>query len=506
MRVTGLKSHIIITLAFLLVAAMLLADLVITMFWQQSLLRSEVQKITTILALEAQHLTTLHSRQQSTDFAATAQSVRDHLGAECLIILDNDGAIFTSESSCPHPDEVGKAIRDCSASRSPVAAPLGSSWGLFTARPAFLLVAVPLQAPLTTGGIGALTSLNPVYAQVRQKQKTIFVYLLVNILLLSTIGFYRLAKSTVRPIERLVQRTEAYDDTSEFLLVADQEVNEFGQLSSALNRMTRRIDDDRKRLRETVASLESANIRLQQAQQDMIRAEKLAAVGRLSAGLAHEIGNPIGIIQGYLELLQRDGLSREDRLQYSQRAISELNRINRLIRQLLDFARTSPPGTQPVAMNELIRTLVDMFKSRKNMDRIAFRLHLDAENDLVEANEESIRQVLLNCLLNSVDAIIDKGDAFPGEITVSTQGLDAEDRPGQLAVAIRDNGCGIDPDHLNNIFDPFFTTKEPGKGTGLGLAVSLAIVEAAGGQIEVRSEVGTGTEIRIILPRTIQIT
>lgn len=501
MRVAGLKTHIIITLALLLVTAMLLADLVITLFWQQSLLRSEVQKITTILALEGRHLSALRARQHNTDLAAEARSLRDHMGAECVIILDAGGATFTADTACSLSDEVLKAIRDSSAAGSPVAAPLGSTWDLFTARPEFLLVAVPLQTASVPGGIGALTSLNPVYAQVRQKQKTIFVYLLVNCLLLCTIGFFRLVKSTVRPVEHLVRLTEAYDDTSEFLLPSDREANEFGQLSSALNRMTRRIDDDRKRLRETVASLESANIRLRQAQQDMIRAEKLAAVGRLSAGLAHEIGNPIGIVQGYLELLQRDNLSREERLQFSERAISELNRINRLIRQLLDFARTSPPGTHPVAMNELIRTLVDMFKNRKKMDRITFRLHLDAENDLVVANEESIRQVLVNCLLNSVDAINDKGEPFPGEISITTRNLDESAASGALVIAVQDNGVGIDPALLNNIFDPFFTTKEPGKGTGLGLAVSLAIVEAAGGRIEVQSEVGAGTEIRIILPQ-----
>jgi len=500
MRVAGLKSHIIITLALLLVTAMLLADLVITMFWQQSLLRAEVQKITTILALESRHLVAKGDGGQGSEPAAATRLLRELLGAECLIILDPGGATFAEPAACTRTEELTKAIRASVAGRAPVAAPLGSTWDLFSARPESLIVALPLQGTPAPGGIGALTSLDPVYAQVRQKQKAIFVYLLVNILLLGIIGFFRLVKSTVRPLERLVQRTEAYDDSSESLLIPDHEASEFGQLSSALNRMTRRIDDDRTRLRESVASLASANQRLQQAQQEMIRAEKLAAVGRLSAGLAHEIGNPIGIVQGYLELLQRDTLSLDDRLQYSQRAISELERINRLIRQLLDFARTSPPGTHPVAMHELIRELVDMFKNRKKMDRITFHLRMEAQNDLVTANEESIRQVLLNCLLNSVDAINEKGEAFAGEITLATLVTEGE-KSGELEIAIRDNGCGIDPSQLNNIFDPFFTTKEPGKGTGLGLAVSLSIVEAAGGRIKVQSEAGRGTEIRIILPQ-----
>lgn len=501
MRSAGLKGHIIITLILLLATAMLLANLVITLFWEQTLIRAEAQRVKTVLALEAQRHSRAAGEQVTSDLNATARSLREHLGTVCLLLLDSDGMTSDTDPSCDHAAEVKSAVSDTSASRSPVTRPLGSTWSLFTARPEFLLVAVPLPGSPPRGGIGAITSLKPIYAQVRQKQKPILVYLLVNILLLGTIGFFRLVKSTVRPVEQLVRLTEAHDEAGEFDLFPGREASEFGQLSASLNRMTRRIDDDRRRLRETVASLEAANRKLQQAQQDMVRAEKLAAVGRLSAGLAHEIGNPIGIVQGYLELLQRDNLAREDRLQFSQRAIGELDRINRLIRQLLDFARTAPPGTQQVAINELLQTLVEMFRTHAKMDRIAFLLHLDAENDLVAANEETIRQVFLNCLLNSVDAISDRGEDFAGEITLATRNLEGG-TTGELEISVRDNGGGIDPAYLNNIFDPFFTTKEPGKGTGLGLAVSHTIIEAAGGRIEAQSEVGGGTELRITLPLT----
>jgi C4-dicarboxylate-specific signal transduction histidine kinase len=327
------------------------------------------------------------------------------------------------------------------------------------------------------------------------------MYLIVNILLIATIGFFRLVKSTVKPVERLVRMTEEYDEKNDFLLFPSKEGNEFGQLSSSLNRMIRRIDNDRKRLRDTVASLEEANTKLRQTQDEMIRAEKLASIGRLSAGLAHEIGNPIGIIQGYLELLQRQSLSDDDRLQFAQRAASELNRINQLIRQLLDFARSSPSGRQQLHINEQLQDILDLFKARNKMDHIHFHLNLQTHNDIIETSEEGLRQVLLNCLLNAVDAIEEKGKDHQGEIVITSHDETGDDLQPSIAITIQDNGCGIDTSRLTTIFDPFFTTKEPGKGTGLGLSVSHTIIESLGGQISVQSEPGSGTEIKIILPR-----
>jgi len=294
--------------------------------------------------------------------------------------------------------------------------------------------------------------------------------------------------------------TENYDEQDDIVPFYDQGGSEFGRLSMALNRMTRRIDADRQRLRETVESLEAANAQLQKTQQEMIRAEKLASVGRLSAGLAHEIGNPIGIIQGYLELLRRENLSPEDRKEFSERATRELERINRLIRQLLDFARTAPPGKHRIGINPLLDDVVDMVSKRKHMENIHFRLSLEAKDDTVVANEEGLQQVFLNCLLNAVDAIAEKTDDGPGEITVTTLNRDSDDSRPEVVISIRDNGPGIEASDLNNIFDPFFTTKEPGRGTGLGLSVSHAIVEAVGGRISARSEEGKGAEIVVALP------
>ena len=501
MKTTGLKADFIITLVLLLSISALLADLVMTMFWQQGMLRMEMDKTRTILELEGRRLSALSNPLDDNYFAELSR-IHPTAGGECLTVATGDGGTFQAASSCAHRAVLAPALRKSIELRQPVTETFGSTRGVFLPQPEFLLLAVPVDLGNTRGSIGSVTSLKPLYETLRSKQKAVFAYLLVNILVLATVGFFRLVRSTVKPVEQLVRLTENYDEQYDIVPFFDQGGNEFGRLSVALNRMTRRIDGDRQRLRETVECLEEANAQLQKTQQDMIRAEKLASVGRLSAGLAHEIGNPIGIIQGYLDLLRRENLSPADRKEFSERATRELERINRLIRQLLDFARTAPPGEQRIGINRLLGDMVEMFSKRRNMDNIRFHLSLDAADDIVVANEEGMRQVFLNCLLNAVDAIAEKIDGVPGEITVSTLNRDSDDSRRELLISIRDNGPGIEPSNLNNIFDPFYTTKEPGKGTGLGLSVSHAIVEAVGGKISARSEKGEGAEIIVTLPVT----
>ena len=202
----------------------------------------------------------------------------------------------------------------------------------------YLVTAVPLRQNGVQGSIGAVISLQSVYDQVSQGRNIAYIYLLVNTIILTTIGLFRFIHVVVRPIEHLVTLTDAYQNDKDSPFLPDQEGNEFGQLSISLNRMLHRIDDDRQKLRETVDSLENANQQLRATQQKMVQTEKMAAIGRLAAGLAHEIGNPIGIVQGYLELLGQSGLSKDEQQQFSSRSMQELERINRLIHQLLNFA------------------------------------------------------------------------------------------------------------------------------------------------------------------------
>jgi hypothetical protein len=326
----------------------------------------------------------------------------------------------------------------------------------------------------------------------------------VNVIILSTIGLFRLVQLVVRPIEHLVTLTNTYQNDEDFPYVSDQHNNEFGQLSIALNRMLHRIDDDRRKLKETVLSLEKANEQMRATQQQMVQTEKMAAIGRLAAGLAHEIGNPIGIIQGYVEMLGQGELAADEQQQFSRRSLQELERINQLIHQLLNFSRTRASDSGSTPIHPLIRELTAMLQARKNSTDIDFQLHLDADQDLVAAASDGLQQVLLNCLLNAIDAIVEAtqrpGDPRRGRIRLSTVNITGDRGTACLEICLEDNGIGIREKDKNSLFDPFFTTKEPGKGTGLGLSVSYALVQGMGGRMGIQGRENEGATVRILLP------
>ncbi len=285
----------------------------------------------------------------------------------------------------------------------------------------------------------------------------------------------------------------------------EKEDNEFNKLSRALNNMLTHIAADKEKLRTTVKSLEKTNIELKKAQQEVLRAEKLASVGRLSSGIAHEIGNPIGIVTGYLELLKQNDISDEDRREFILRTENEINRIHTIIRQLLDFARSSSDSPQAVAVHEIVNDIAETVKFQPVMSQIDLQLDLGAQSDSVIADPNQLRQVFLNLLLNAADAVAYAKERLNGRITIKSKielnpQADTKDQTCVLKIEIIDNGFGIKKEDMDNIFDPFYTTKEPGKGTGLGLSVSFMIIEGIGGKIEASSKEGMGTTMAVYLP------
>jgi signal transduction histidine kinase len=266
--------------------------------------------------------------------------------------------------------------------------------------------------------------------------------------------------------------------------------------------MLTRISSDKHKLQATVASLEKANIELKNTQREMISAEKLASVGRLAAGIAHEIGNPIGIVLGYLDMIQQGGLDAADQADFLKRTEDEVQRISAIIRQLLDLARPKDRKNEAVSVNAVIGDIVDVMQSQPVMNDIRIVVRLDAIDDAVWGNDDRLRQVFLNLLLNAADAIHAGKGVENRQIMIQTSNADSVDAAPSSLLQIRftDSGDGIESDMLQNIFDPFYTTKEPGKGTGLGLSVSYMIIEGMGGTIRAQSEPGQGATFSIQLP------
>lgn len=338
--------------------------------------------------------------------------------------------------------------------------------------------------------------------------KIIIFYILFNTLFLALFGFYLLHRSVIRPINRLVRRAEEFREGETFFLASDTEQDEFGRLSRALNMMLRGLEDNKVKLQAGITSLEKANLELTQAQEEIIRSEKLASIGRLASGVAHEIGNPIGIVLGYLELLKGNDLKRQERGDIISRIEEEIDRINRTIRNLLDFSRPSRGEVKEVSVHQIIVDMLDIVKPQPMMADINVVLDQQAAQDTVLADPDKLKQVFLNIVMNAIDAMEanqPKDESHNKVLSIRTSVVsetqpDTRENAKRVQIEFTDTGPGIPAEDMNKIFDPFYTTKEPGKGTGLGLSVSLRIVEDTGGDIKAKSEKGEGTTLTVILP------
>ena len=499
MRSKGIKLHITAIFAILLTIGMFLIILVISIFWQRSLINAEREKTVSILSAVTSFGLQTEDKQVSFTPEFLTQLQND-LGASCLMLSVNDIITRIPEPCGPADAELQKNIEQVIGTERANTLTIHTGPGLPFLGRKILVTAIPIDHPGVRGSIGAAISLQSAYEQVNQGRRIASIYLLVNVIILTTIGLFRFIQVVVRPIDNLVTLTDTYQSAENNPFLSGQEGNEFGQLSIALNRMMQRIDDDRQKLRATVTSLEKANQQLRATQHKMVHTEKMAAIGKLAAGLAHEIGNPIGIVQGYLELLGQADLSKEEQQQFSGRSIQELERISRLIHQLLDFSRTRTEDSASTGIHPLLQELVAMLQAQKKPAGLEFHLHLDAEYDRVTIAAESLHQVFLNCLLNAVDAIKEGAGPEKGRITLSTVNTNSDEGIPSIRITIEDNGIGIKDTDKDSLFDPFFTTKEPGKGTGLGLSVSYALIEGAHGQMHLQGKEGQGATVTILLP------
>ncbi len=228
---------------------------------------------------------------------------------------------------------------------------------------------------------------------------------------------------------------------------------------------------------------------VKQLQQQVDQSEKLAVIGQLAAGVAHEIGNPLASISSLVQVIQRRNKDEElgDQLDIIK---ENIDRISKIVRELVDFSR--PPSYERVIIQiaDIVKTAVGIVKYDKRVKRVNFDTEFDPELPLVRIVPDQILQVFVNILINALDAIGGKGN-----INVRSYHSD-----NMIFVEISDNGCGMDKETVEKIFDPFFTTKDVGRGTGLGLSVSYSIVKKFNGEIFVESEPEKGSKFIIKIP------
>lgn len=234
-----------------------------------------------------------------------------------------------------------------------------------------------------------------------------------------------------------------------------------------------------------------ANKELRDTQEQLIQSEKLAALGRLSADIAHEINNPLGGVKNCLYLLS-DSVSKNKK-KYLEIAENEVNRIASIVRRLLDLYRTQKETMRATNVNVPLDEILAVTKSQIANRNVKLIKDFDTKLPDVMASSGHLKQVFLNIILNAVESMPEGG-----ELAIKTY-LHPTGEP-EIKIEFTDTGCGIPEEVIDRIFDPFFTTKKSGKGTGLGLSVSYGIIQRHKGRIEVKSEVGKGTTFIISLP------
>lgn len=507
MAVRGIKSKIALNVALLVLLSAVVTDVLVLVLVQNLWLREQVAHSRRTLSSVGQLLGTVQTggapKKTGLSLAAVEALVED-IGIKTLLAVDSRGDVVMQIDDPFYPLEKVRRLIDLHAVSGRVQVEeVGLTWAAFWWQPEAVSITMPAGFFKGSGlRLSAVVVLTPIYEKLRQFNKPILFYIVINTSILTLIGLYRIFRIYLRPIDRIVRQADDYHEDGDLFFAFRQEDNELNRLSLSLNRMLKRIKDDKNTLESTIASLEKANTDLKNAQNDILRAEKMASVGRLAAGIAHEIGNPIGIVLGYLEMLKQDDLDADDKTDFLKRTENEVQRINTIIRHLLDLARPKDSRSQVVAMHSLLEDITDVLRLQPLMASIRIELDLSAEQDWVWANEEQLRQIFLNLLLNAADAIAARTDDNEGAIRIRTRCETGSDdlQPGYIRVSFEDNGVGMSPLQMDNIFDPFYTTKEPGKGTGLGLAVSYMIVERIGGSINARSEAGRGSTMTIEIP------
>ncbi len=539
----SLRTKVVLSLTFLMASAMLLIGMVMLKVNQRDLLQAKVEQgLLLKTSLERLLTTSLTSSDDRFDLGKRSSLLTDLQASPLegmapwkITVTDREGRVVyprggnkpTDQRPLPGLLRVMRAgVENVSFSSS-----LKSFWPHLPEK-------VVLTAPLfrERNIIGALrleAELTDVRHSLGRSQKLLLFYIVLDILVLVAFGTYIFSKLVVKPVQQLVQTAESFQEGDIIPDVSAGEQNELGKLSQALNAMLQRLAENKEELRQHIASLEQANLELQRAQQEVIFSEKLASIGRLAAGIAHEIGNPIGIVLGYLELLQRKDIDQDERMELIGRMDTEIQRVNQTIRQLLDFSRPSSSERGAVLVHPLIRETLEVLDHQLRQQEIEVILELNAKPDMVFANEDQLKQIFLNLVVNAADAMEGTSErAQGGQLRVSTRSFDGdslvrEDAEGQplrrrtdpvtadyshlrrshvtvedrwLQIQFVDTGVGISRENQERVFDPFFTTKEVGKGTGLGLSVSIQIVETLGGRMQLSSRPREGTRVTIMLP------
>jgi len=357
-------------------------------------------------------------------------------------------------------------------------------------RPLLALIAIAVAA--ASGAVLLALGL-PLLAARALGAERFALLVLLSALVTAGLGVALLFRLVARPVDRLLAAAARLRGRAADLPALGEGGRSLSRVAVAFERVAASLDEERSRLADKVEELTAANRSLEETRRSLLRSERLATVGRLAAGLAHEVGNPLGAIAGYAEVARaRVPRGAEPELGESiARIATAASRIDRTVRDLLDFARPVPPSILPLDLGAAVEGALRLARVQARFRGVEVALDLPPGLPPVLADEHQLSQVFLNLFLNA-------GDAMEGAGRVEVHARAGAD-DGRVSVEVQDSGPGIPTADLPRVFDPFFTTKEPGQGTGLGLAVCHGILEALGGEIAAASPPGGGARFTLAL-------
>ncbi len=517
-----LKLKVGLYLAIALTLALLLFTLLIVQHQRDQLLREATSRVTQLSEMITKSTRFAMLQNQPDYVHQIIEDVGSNPGIDRIRIFSKDGRIIDSTHAAEigmRVDRTAEGCARCHQTEKPLERVAGSekAWIFAGADGKRLLGSMEVirnEESCQTAGchqhsgeqsvLGVLDivySLDDIDRSMRRNVVVIAVLSLgFVIIVLLSVNFFvrRFVYVPLRDLESGAKRLSAGDLEQP---IPVRSADEFGELASSFNAMTAALRNSRQELREWGRTLEEKvekrTRELRVAEAEAARGEKLASVGLLAAGIAHELNNPLTGILTFSHLVREKTPDGSPEAEDLDLVIRETKRCAAIIRRLLDFAREKTPEKKYHDLNRIVEDTARIIHRPAHLSDIEITLDLDRGLPAIWIDSDLIQQVIMNMLVNAQHAIEEKGS-----ITVRTRRAPeggAGSAP-RIELSIIDTGCGIPAENLQRIFDPFFTSKETGKGTGLGLSVSHGIVSAHGGTIRVESSLGEGSTFYVYLP------
>jgi signal transduction histidine kinase len=486
----GLRLQIVLSLAGLMLLAFVPLFFAVASLTRATIVGARAEAARAIGRAIAAHVADARGASDASDAAPVRRAIAEHVGTrgvEAICVFATDGARVACDGDPSDVEAMGGMPSGAEGSVEVVRGTTGRSLQVLSrAADAVVVTRVNVDAHADRGP--------PLV-------RLVALYMIVFALALLVFAYFALTRLIVQPVEHLVDAANRVANGARTMPVPRSGASELVELGASVQAMAEKLISEEATLILKVEELTDTTRRLTDTRAQLVRSERMASVGRLAAGLAHEIGNPIAALMGMEDLLVEGGLDPEAQRDFLQRMRRETERIHVVVRDLLDFARpegcseadAGPPV--PADVGAVALDVAALVRPQKLFRTVRIDTSAITPSLQVVLPAPKLTQVLLNLVLNAGAAIVADGGG-EGCIAIRASAASAT----HARVEVEDDGPGISPAVRDRLFEPFVTTKQVGEGTGLGLAVCRGLVESAGGEIGVDASRGSGALFYIVLP------